>query len=52
LVQNITVRIRPHHREWLEQQAANTSRSTVIRLLIQQAIDTATTPQQALINAR
>lgn len=51
-MQSLTIRLKPHHKQWLDQQAAAASRSTVIRLLIEQAIDTATTPQQALINAR
>lgn len=47
-MQTLTIRIPPHHRQWLDQQAAAASRSTVIRLLIQQAINS----QQALSNAR
>jgi hypothetical protein len=48
-VQTLTIRLRPRHREWLDQQAAAASRSTIIRQLIEQAI---TTQQQAPTNAR
>jgi hypothetical protein len=47
-VQTLTIRLRPHHYQWLAQQAAAASRSTVIRQLIEQAI---TTQQQAPTNA-
>jgi hypothetical protein len=50
-VQSLTIRIRPHHYQWLAQQALNASRSTVVRLLIQQAIDSQP-QQQAPTNAR
>jgi hypothetical protein len=48
-VQTLTIRIRPHHKAWLDQQAAAASFSTIIRQLIEQAI---TTQQQAPTNAR
>jgi hypothetical protein len=51
-VQSLTIRIPPHHHQWLAQQAHTASRSTVIRLLIQQAIDSQTPLQQATANAR
>ncbi len=51
LVQPLTIRIPPHHHQWLAQQAPTASRSTVIRLLIQQAIDSQP-QQQATTNAR
>jgi hypothetical protein len=48
-VQTLTIRLRPHHHQWLAKQAAAASRSTVIRQLIEQAI---TAQQQATTNAR
>ena len=51
-MQSLTIRIPPHHHQWLAQQAPTASRSTVIRLLIQQAIDAQTPQQQAVTNAR
>jgi hypothetical protein len=48
-VQPLTIRIPPHHHQWLAQQAPTASRSTVIRQLIEQAI---ATQQQATTNAR
>jgi hypothetical protein len=50
-VQSLTIRIPPHHHQWLAQQALTASRSTVIRLLIQRAIDSQP-QQQATTNAR
>lgn len=51
LVQSLTIRLRPHHKQWLDQQAIAASRSTVIRLLIEEAISAAA-PQPAPINGR
>ena len=50
-MQSLTIRIPPRHRQWLDQQATAASRSTVIRLLIEQAINSSA-QQQATTNAR
>lgn len=48
-MQSLTIRIPSHHRQWLDSQSHTASRSTVIRLLIEQAINS---QQQAPTNAR